>query len=259
MCAWAKQHRGDFLTLPFRGSTSAWWSGRKYYQAPPMIRAQYRAEIKKRGYTRIYFDLFGQWGKKESYFEHPTDLVPFLKESVADGLGTVVFLGPEDDKPAQAKWKKGKRPWDAYLAQLKIFMKICGPHIAECVLGVEVEEYWPDYAVERIGAALRTMFQGPIWVHRSTGAHGAWGWWKAQRWATGLAYQFTKRDKSNGFLAHPTDVRTETTLYAGRLKTHGGGKAFLAGEYAYRRPEAKARALGKVAMAAGATGFMNGG
>ena len=130
-------------------------------------------------------------------------------------------------------------------------------YVAEYMLGVEVEEYWTDDEVARIGTELRKLTKKPIWVHRKTGEHGPWSWWKAQKWATGLAYQFTKRDKSNGFLAHPDDVRDETKLYVSRLKAVG--KKFLASEYAYLRPEAKARALGKIAMVNGADGFSNGG
>ena len=251
---WPVPHRGDFLNKPFKGTLSGYWSGRKYYKASHKVRAQYRAALLADGYTRIYFDLFGQWGNKDSYFDHPKDLLPFLQEAAADGLGPVVFLGPEDDKPAQAKWPPHK-----FIVQLRKFITICGPCIAECVLGVEVEEYWSDDDVSTIGKALRQWFSGPIWVHRSTGEHGPWAWWKQQTWATGLAYQFNKRDKKNGgFLAHPADVRAETALYAGRLKTHGGGKQLLAGEYAWKRPEAKGRALGQEALTAGAVGAMNG-
>lgn len=258
MSLWPLEHRGDFLTMPFRGSTSAWWSGRRYYEAPPDVARSYRAAILARGYTRIYFDLFGAWGPKENYFEQPDKLLPFLMEATADAIGPVLFIGPEDDKAAQARYAgvKGRR---RYKDALKRLLSQCGADIADLVLGVEVEEYWSDDLVAEFGTHARRFYAGPIWVHRSTGEHGPWSWWKKQTWATGLAYQYNKRDKHNGFLAHPDDVRSETELYAARLRVQGGKKKLLAGEYAYKRPEQKAMALGTIGLRYGAVGFMNGG
>ena len=245
--------------MPFKGSTSAYWGGYKYFGASPKVRQAYRDAIKEREYTRIYFDLFGDWGPKEDYFAAPAKLVPFLKESAEDCLGPVLWLGPEDDDKAQAKY--GKNNWDEYVKHLKKFVPAVDQYVAEYILGVEVEEYWSDQIVAKIGTALRKLTKKPIWVHRKTGQHGAWSWWKAQKWVTGLAFQFEKRDNQGGkgFLAHPDDVREATEVYAGRLKTQGGGKKFLANEYAFKRPEEKAIAVGKAALEAGAVGFSNGG
>lgn len=245
--------------MPFKGSTSAFWGGYKYFGASPKVRAAYRQAHKDREYTRIYFDLFGAWGPKEDYFANPKKFLPFLQECAADGLGPVIWMGPEDDKKAQQTY--GKQGWGAYISQLKKFIPLVDPCVAEYILGVEVEEYWSDATVAKIGSALRKLITKPIWVHRKTGQHGEWSWWKDQSWATGLAYQFNKRDNQGwkGFLAHPDDVEEETSIYASRLKTHGGGKKFLANEYAFKRPEAKAQQLGEVALAHGAVGFSNGG
>ena len=246
MARWPKQDRSDWA-MPLVGKT--FWV---YQRLSPAMRRRALTETLKRAYTRLHFDIFPNITKRD-YFAAPTALLPFLQESVTARLGPIIWLGPEGDKGSQAKYQGIK-----FTKQLKKFVPIVDASVAEYILGPEVEEYWDDDEVSRIGAVLRTLTKKPIWVHRKTGEHGPWGWWRAQTWATGLAYQFTKRDMQKpGFLAHPDDVRDETTLYASRLK--GVGKKFIASEYAYLRPEHKAQALGAIALQYGSVGFMNGG
>lgn len=279
---WDAQHRGDFLNMPFRGTLSGYWSGKKYYTARPKIRAAYRQAVKDRGYTRIYFDIFKGLAGKD-YFGDPAALLPVLDECVADGLGPVLFIIPEGDKSAQAQYGMSKSKVSAkYLTALRALVKVCGPCVADWIIGVEVDEVLrPDAPndgseeddaatdvceamVTTIGQTIRSALkpaqQTPIWVHWTTGWHGTWGWWRKQAWATpgGLCFQYDKADKGGGFLASDEEMRDASTVYSGRLKTQGGGRDFLAGEYAWQRPEAKGRARGKAALEAGAVGAMNG-
>ena len=243
---WSTQHRGDFLTT---------WRPKifEYPIAPPAQRKKFLLEVKERCYTRVGFSFFPE------FFLNPEKLVPFLKEVIAAGLGPSLEMGPEG---AGHKAFRQQYPPAKYAAQLGKFIKVVRPYVADYILGVEADEYWTDDDISKIGAALRKGLgpvQAAVWVHFTNGWHGEWSWWKKQPWATGLCFFYNTGVQQGKFLISKDEIVEATQVYSQRLKTAGGGKKFLAGEYCYRYPEAKAIELGKLALANGAVGFMNGG
>lgn len=255
-CTWNDRHFGDFLTLQIDGI--AWYDfAGSYYDAAPETRQRIFAEIKARGYTRIYLNLFEQRTGRD-YFADPEQLLPYLQEICAAGLGAVLEMGPEDEPGAQSRYR-GER----YLRQLREFVSVVDAYVAEYLLGVEVEEYWDRHQVLAVGRQLRVLTSRPIWAHFKTPVKGVTpkSWWNSRKgwiglWATGISFQYPKRDQKNGFLAHPDDIRKWTQYLVPRLAAKG--QALLAGEYAYRRQEDTARERGTLAVRSGAVGAMNG-
>lgn len=252
-------HRGDFLNLTIDGQPWFEWVG-NYYTADAVARDRIYSELHARGYTHgPSLNLFeGQVAC--DYFADPYALQPFLGEIVDAGLIPVLEMGPEGDKAAQQRYRGVK-----YLAQLARFAPVVAPFAPDFLLGVECPEYWSRDDTRANTTMLRELCPAaPIWIHLSTPAKTDTParWWRQWRgWissdATGLAFQYPKRDEKNGFLASPKDVRTWTAYLAAKL--HARGQLCLAGEYAFRRAEFEARTLGALALAAGADGFMNGG
>lgn len=254
---WAPEHFGDFLTLRIDGASWYDFAG-GYYETDRASRERIFSEIAQRGYTRgPYLNLFEARTGRD-HFARPERLVPYLAEIADACLGAVLEMGPEDEPSAQQHYAG-----DRYLTQLRTFVPIVDPYVADYVLGVEVEEYWTREQVQAIGRQLRVLTTRPIWVHFKTPRErvSPKQWWESRKswvglWATGISFQYPKRDKKNGFLAHPSDVKTWTQYLVPKLRARG--LVLLAGEYAYRRPEEKARALGALAIRYGAVGAMNG-
>src|SRR3990167_4532634 len=250
-------HYGDFLTLSFNGEDSAFLSGDTYYKWNRDERKAFRDAIKQRGYTRIYFDIFPPLAP--DYFGDPEGLKFYLAEAWLDGLGPVVFLGPEDSRVGQAKY-----PYPAYRLQLGKFIPTIDEYVSDYVLGVEVEEYWTLGETSGIGRAVKALSSKTVWVHFKTPKVSRSEWWSIYKgwvhptWVDGISFQYPKCDVAgSGFLACHKDIIDWTTYLVPRL--HARGLKFLAGEYAFRRDEDKAVKLGNVAIIEGADGFSNGG
>ena len=103
------------------------------------------------------------------------------------------------------------------------------------------DEYWSGDEQNQLGRHLDNLTDRPLFVHYTS---GEWEGAKSE-WVDGLIYQY-------GFGLSEGDVADRTAQLVSRL--HPMGKTFIAGEYAYRVPEADARRLGAAALRAGADG-----
>jgi len=243
---WPSEHYTDWLTLPERG---------EYQQQTAAKRRRIRRALQARHYTRLVvsspFVRYGFVGG-ESPAKKPALLLPYLEEAAGDALGPVLEIGLEGDKEAQAAW-----PIPRFIDQLEVCIPPLAPCLAGLKVGVEVEEWagGPDN-VRAIGRRLHQLAPAvPVYVHFSTPDLDVAParWWQARRrflepaWCWGPALQYPKRDKHHGFLAHPDDVALWTREIA-RLAHRDGYAGLIGDEYAYRRPEPTAQALGNVIL-----------
>jgi hypothetical protein len=234
-------HITDFLTL--RSSDGRTLYTHLYAGYSDGDRAEVRDALKERGYTHIYLYAMneGDYGGRTVFngYRSPEQFRARLQELVDDGLAPVVWLAP-DDAPTFHKDSAETLPesWEQFIPAVDDL-------VASYVVGLEMDEYWSEGEQDRLGRHLDSLTDRPLFVHYTS---GEWEGAKSD-WVDGLIYQY-------GFGLSEGDVADRTTQLVSRL--HPMGKTFIAGEYAYRVPEAEARRLGAAALRAGADGVGNG-
>jgi hypothetical protein len=234
-------HVTDFLTL--RSSDGRTLYTHLYAGYSDGDRAEVRDALKERGYTHIYLYAMneGDYGGRTVFngYQSPEQFRARLQELVDDGLAPVVWLAP-DDAPTFHKDSAETLPdrWEQFIPAVDDL-------VASYVVGLEMDEYWSAGEQDRLGRHLDSLTDRPLFVHYTS---GEWEGAKSD-WVDGLIYQY-------GFGLSEGDVADRTTQLVSRL--HPMGKTFIAGEYAYRVPEAEARRLGAAALRAGADGVGNG-
>ena len=234
-------HVTDFLTL--RANDGRTLYTHLYAGYSDSDRAAVREALKERGYTHIYLYAMneGDYGGKTVFngYRSPEQFRARLQELVDDGLAPVVWLVP-DDAPSFHKDSAQTLPasWDR-------FIPIIDNLVSSYVVGLEMDEYWSGDEQDQLGRYLDGLTNRPLFVHYTSGE------WEGAKsaWVDGLIYQY-------GFGLSEADVANRTAQLVSRLRPMG--KTFIAGEYAYRVPEADARRLGAAALRAGADGVGNG-
>ena len=234
-------HVTDFLTL--RSSDGRTLYTHLYAGYSDGDRAEVREALKERGYTHIYMYAMneGDYGGKAVFngYQSPDQFRARLRELVDDGLAPVVWLAP-DDAPNfhRDSVKTLPNSWDRFIPAVDDL-------VASYVVGLEMDEYWSADEQDRLGGYLDRLTERPLFVHYTSGE------WEGAKsaWVDGLIYQY-------GFGLSEVEVADRTEQLVSRLRPMG--KTFIAGEYAYRVPEADARRLGAAALQAGADGVGNG-
>ena len=234
-------HVTDFLTL--RSSDGRTLYTHLYAGYSDGDRAEAREALKERGYTHIYLYAMneGDYGGKIVFngYRSPEQFRARLQELVDDGLAPVLWLAP-DDAPSFHRDSAQTLPasWDRFIPTVDDL-------VSSYVVGLEMDEYWSGDEQNQLGRHLDNLTDRPLFVHYTS---GEWEGAKSE-WVDGLIYQY-------GFGLSEGDVADRTAQLVSRL--HPMGKTFIAGEYAYRVPEADARRLGAAALRAGADGVGNG-
>lgn len=242
--------RTDFLDNPHDPP-------RDFSLATPSERASVIQHAKSSGYTHIYIDAFG-WGNNPfDLYADQTTAQKLFEEVTNAGLKVMLGIAPEGNK------SHFKRKYPNFNAVFQGFGQKYSSYVDVFVIGVEADEVWSYSQINSLGKSLRSTTSKGIYVHFTTGVWGPPGsetsWWKNAGWATGLSYQYENKTKFNGggFIVSPPEMTSQTQALVAALNPLG--KKFIAGEYAYKVSESRARAAGTAAMKAGANGFMNGG
>ena len=201
--------------------------------------------LQARGYTDIYLYVVneGDFGGSVTfnYYEDPQAYREILEAVVRAGIRPVVWLAP-DDAPGFHRSSASRLP-----ALWQTFIPVIDDLVGSYVLGLEVNEYWSRAEQFALARALRTS--KPVFVHFTSGRYESIeSYWPSIR-ATGLVYQYDSR-RADG-------VRSETEEVVEALAQ--AGKVVVAGEFDLGLSESTTRALGDVAIAAGAIGYGNGG
>ena len=236
-----RNHVTDFLTL--RASDGRTLYTHLYAGYSDGDRAEVREALKERGYSHIYLYAMneGDYGGKTVFngYRSPEQFRARLQELVDDGLAPVLWLAP-DDAPSFHKDSAQTLPasWDRFIPTVDDL-------VSSYVVGLEMDEYWTEDEQNQLGRYLDRLTNRPLFVHYSSGE------WEGAKsgWVDGLIYQY-------GFGLSERDIADRTAQLVSRLRPMG--KTFIAGEYAYRIPEADARRLGAAALRAGADGVGNG-
>jgi hypothetical protein len=238
----------------------------------PDCLAQYRA----RGYTDVWLTVTRDQGLPGIQpFDYLADVPRYralVSTFLATGLRVHPVIGCED---AEAMCRRHHGPFDQWLARVGTFIDGTDDLVTSYVFGVEIREWasW-DQSLQMVALA-GARSDRPIILHFG---QEQWGPSSADPWAGGrqlaywravqaqagnnrvaLGYQYRHaptEDGGGGFLATVDDVREQTAELVVRLQPLG--IPIIASEYAYRANEGDAMARGAVALAAGATGCMNG-
>ena len=220
--------------------------------------------VQARGYTHWILEArhikqgFIPTDQSYDYLDDPHGFLARIKPVLDVGFWVLINLLPEG-------LSRGQYDFSADMPRLRSFWRAVGPHPQmHSVITTELGEYMMAreiYDFTRIVDDITP--EKMIWYHFST---GEWfprdssmrPFWREvehlHSGAVGIAPQYTKSGNStDGFLASAQTVRHETTILREAF-----GLRVLAGEYAHRRPEAQARALGDVAREAGSEGSING-
>lgn len=228
--------RGDFLTMQDRYYTHILpgWKQR----IPAAV-----ALMQARAYTDVSLYVANEGDYKDDlirfdYYTEPAAYRHILATFRAAGLRPVVWLCPDDAKT----WHQAHPParlrdelWPRFLPQVD--------DLVSCyVAGLEMDEYWGEKDQEANVRALARVTRKPVLVH-----------YRAGKWSTlgdGCLYQYTDDE-----VADDAAFIARTRTLAQRLTA--SGKVLVAGEFGFVG-EARARTLGRLAVAHGATGSAQG-
>jgi hypothetical protein len=211
-------------------------------------------ENKKRKHTHFYVypyneNDYSQWGAPGfDYYEDPQAFRDLLLEIVDAGMGPVVWLFPDDAPNLHLNTTVS-----GYREILSNLIPVIDNEVNSYVLGLELDEYFSEIEIEKIGAHLDSLTDKKIGLHFSpgltTGIENAW--------ADYLIYQY-------GFGKTEGQIRSETQAVLDVIYNQYG-KPLVAGEYSLfsTSPESEAIRLGDAAMSADplmkSFGFGNGG
>ena len=221
--------------------------------------------VQARGYTHWILEArhikqgFILDDRSYDYLDDPAGFLVRIQPVLDAGFWILVNMLPEG-------LSQRLYDFDLDAPRMRAFWRVIGPHPqVHSVITTELSEYVTASEICDFTELIHEVTPGKtIWYHFST---GEWYprdssmrtfWREVERLhpqQVGIAPQYTKTgDSQDGFLASAQIVRHETTILRETF-----GLRVLAGEYAHRRSEAQARALGDVALDAGAEGFLNGG
>jgi hypothetical protein len=229
----ALPHQTDFLsagcfTHTFAGLTST-------------ARANCLHNIKSRGYTHFYLYAYnenGYGGPSFNYYLLPQAFRSYLQEIINQGLAPVVWLVPDDAKVMR------QRSAGEVKAMLSQLVPQIDDLVSSYVLGLELDEYWGQAKVDDLGRHLDSLTQKEIGVHLKP---GRWDYCQLD-WCDYLVLQY-------GFGQTAPYIQQLTKQALSDL-----GKPVVAGEY-WRKSEGidGGKHLGDAGVAAGASGYGNGG
>lgn len=221
-------HATDFLTLPNGMSGTTW-----YPQASVSGRADYRRELKNRGYTHSYLSVASN---SHNLYNSPAVFRSLLVELVNDGIKPVVWLTSDT-----GSWRG--QSTSAIQSSLSNFIPQIDDLVNSYCMGIEIDEYWTEAKADEIGNHLDSLTAKPIAVHQLPG-----GWSFCNGYCDYLIFQY-------GFGKTVDQIKSATTSVKTSL-----GKPVVAGEYNIDGTnEARSIQLGDAAVSVGAAGFGNGG
>jgi len=227
----ALPHATDFLTAGCRTHLYATFDAAE--------RERCRTVLRQRSYTHIYVYAYNEHdygGPSFDFFADPGRFRQLLAELKSSGLEPVVWLIPDDASSIAGM------PAREIQTKLAAFVPAVDDLVSSYVLGLELDEYWLPAKVDSLGSRLSDLTSRPIAVHQLP---GKWDYC-AFSWCDYLILQY-------GFDKTPSDIHRMTSEVLAAL-----GKPVVAGEYEVT-DESKAIAFGNVGVAAGASGFGNGG
>src|SRR3990167_6987270 len=231
----------------------------------PIEAARMIALVQARGYTHWILEArhiaqhFIPGDRAYDYLDDPHGFLARIQPVFDAGFWVLINLLPEG---------MSQRTYDyaADAPRIDRFWRVVGPHPqVHSIITTELSEYVTTPEIYSFTTRIHEITpEKTIWYHFSTGEwyprdSGMRPFWREVErlhpGAVGIGQQYTKTGSSaDGFLATAQTGGHETTILRESF-----GLRVLAGEYAHRRPEAQARALGDVALDAGAEGFLNGG
>ena len=227
----ALPHATDFLTAGCRTHL--------YPAFDTAERERCRTVLRQRSYTHFYIYAYNEHdygGPSFDFFTDPQRFRHLLAELKSSGLEPVVWLIPDDAASITAM------PAREIHAKLAAFVPVVDDLVSSYVLGLELDEYWLPTKVDSLGSKLSELTSKPIAVHQLPGKWEYCGF----SWCDYLILQY-------GFDKTTNDIHRITREVIAAL-----GKPVVAGEYEVT-DESKAVAFGNAGVAAGASGFGNGG
>jgi len=222
-------HMTDFLTFPACGECGTTW----YPRAVAGDRSILRQSINSRGYKHWYLSVTSA---SHNYYGNSAGFNVFLQELNNSSIKPVVWLTSDS-----GNWRN--QSVDIIKSDLSTFIPQIDSLVNSYVLGLEIDEYWTLDKANQIGAHLDSLTAKPLAAHQLPG-----NWNYCSTWCDYLIFQY-------GFGRSLDEIQTMTANAINSL-----GKPVVAGEYNTTvGTENLSIVMGDTAVAAGASGFGNGG
>lgn len=234
------QHQGDFLTLP--GCDTGNIGTTFYPTADSTDRATCRSAILARDYKHLYLSVVSN---VHDYYNNASGFNALLTELTGAGINPVVWLTSDT-----GAWKD--QAISAIIDDLEAFIPQIDANVDSYVLGIEIDEYWSLSEANQVATAMQSLTNKPIGFHQGpydTQGSGSYDFCAGNALCDYMVLQYGTAGLSTG------DMTTITNTVISAL----GTKPLVAGEYNVGDPEATSISLGDAAIAAGASGFGNGG
>jgi hypothetical protein len=226
-------HQGDFLTNGLL--CRARWASLSSSERQECI-----SRLKQRGYTHLYVNTVNCGEDRPSvynFYKDPATFKSRLQELRDNGIEPVVWMTSDQNKCFT------ERSLSAIKADFDRLVPVIDSVVSSYLLGLELNEYWTRAEADELGNHLQGLTSKKVAAHQ-TG--GRWDYCKSS-WCDYMILQY-------GFVLSESAIKDMTRRAIADLK-----KPVVAGEYNLSGPESLSVRLGDAAIAAGASGFGNGG